>query len=343
MRGTIFLTHCARVCLVVTVTLLRVATVSASTVVMRGGRRVEIPATFVVTSNTLTYEVSPGIQVTLAIAAIDVAATEKANNETPGSLLARRQTAARSPDTSSSAMRTITNRELEPSVRRRRESEMAYENRRKQLALPTPAPPKVRTTTDYAEAAFEQKLLDDRAAEIYWRDRASALRTEIAALDGEINYVRARLDEFSFSTFPVASFGAATVLPIVSFGTSRHGRAFPNRPLQRPSVFGAPRLTPQIAGRVGFGRGATHGHVFLNPPAFSHRSGFGRRFGRPALVGHYPQIAFIGQPFDLSYERSALIAQFNELAAARAGLKARWRELEEEARRAGASPGWLRR
>ena len=31
-----------------------------------------------------------------------------------------------------------------------------------------------------------------------------------------------------------------------------------------------------------------------------------------------------------------------QLNAARAGLSARWRELEDEARRAGAPPGWLR-
>ena len=41
-------------------------------------------------------------------------------------------------------------------------------------------------------------------------------------------------------------------------------------------------------------------------------------------------------------ERSALVTRFNELGAARAGLNARWRELEEEARRAGAPPGRLR-
>src|ERR1041384_3311291 len=62
---------------------------SAYTVVMRGGKRIEIPSTFSVTNSTLTYEVSPGIQVTLATAAIDIPATEKANNELPGSFLRR--------------------------------------------------------------------------------------------------------------------------------------------------------------------------------------------------------------------------------------------------------------
>ncbi len=79
-----------RFVLLLTVTLLFAVTVSGYTVVMRGGRRIEIPIKFIVTNSTLTYEVSPGIQVTLALAAIDVAATEKANSEQPGSLLARK-------------------------------------------------------------------------------------------------------------------------------------------------------------------------------------------------------------------------------------------------------------
>ena len=69
------------------------ATVNAYTVIMRGGRRIEIPSNFAVTTSTLTYEVSPGVQVTLNLATIDIPATETANNELPGSLL-RRITAA---------------------------------------------------------------------------------------------------------------------------------------------------------------------------------------------------------------------------------------------------------
>src|SRR6476619_549768 len=69
--------------------LLFVCTASAYTIVMRGGKRVEIPAKFQVTATTLTYEAGPDIQITLQLAAIDIAATEKANNEPAGSLLRR--------------------------------------------------------------------------------------------------------------------------------------------------------------------------------------------------------------------------------------------------------------
>ena len=46
--------------------------------------------------------------------------------------------------------------------------------------------------------------------------------------------------------------------------------------------------------------------------------------------------------YDYNHERMELVNQLDELAMQRAGFRVRWRELEEEARRAGAYPGWLR-
>jgi hypothetical protein len=56
---------------------------------MRNGRRVEIPNTFTLTDSTLTYETAPGIQVTIQTAGIDIAATESANRQAPGSFRAQ--------------------------------------------------------------------------------------------------------------------------------------------------------------------------------------------------------------------------------------------------------------
>ena len=125
------------------------ATVNAYTVIMRGGRRIEIPSNFVVTTSTLTYEVSAGVQVTLNLAAIDIPATETANNELPGSLLRRvtkevavfhlraDQEASATPASTLPLRHTVTNSDLESSRRRRLESESAYERRRKELGLPS--------------------------------------------------------------------------------------------------------------------------------------------------------------------------------------------------------------
>src|ERR1700752_5312013 len=75
--------------------ILNISVVSAYTLVMRDGRRVEIPNDFKATNSTLTYDVSSGIQITIQLNTVDIAATERANGESAGSLL-RRATAPQS-------------------------------------------------------------------------------------------------------------------------------------------------------------------------------------------------------------------------------------------------------
>jgi hypothetical protein len=340
--------------------LLLAGAANAYTVVMRGGRLVEIPSQFIVTPATLTYETSPGIQITLSVAAIDITATEKANNESPGSLLRRigltslKDTAEKR--STAAASRTITNRDLQPTLERRRESELAYEVRRKQLGLPSVEESRRQAAAESELIRMElaQKRQADEETEGYWRTRAAALRTEMAAVDAEIAWTRARLDEGpaaisgNWSGWSGVSFG--TILGGGSFGRSRHGsfgnfsgrgEVPVNRPA-RPGVFVAPNRGPQLSGGVNFGGGNTRGRVLVNPgfrPGRSHGTG-----GGVPLFPVFPNTVIFGSTagYDYSFERSALITRFNELAGARAGLNARWRELEEEARRAGASPGWLR-
>jgi len=357
----------SRVVSVLVLMLVLAVTANAYTVVMRGGRRLEIPSQFVVTASTLTYEVTPGVQVTLQVAAIDIQATEKANNEKPGSLLGRGQLTAlessgprsRGKDEQTApathATRTITNRDLESSMRRRLESESAYEKRREQLGLPSVAESRRQAAaeSELISAELEQTRVAEKETEDYWRGRAAALRTEMTALDAELAYVRARLDDGplplsngwangSFTTVsgvvPFISFGSVGRRSFGNFGAAR---SFRGPASSRPNVFVTPRAGGQLTGRVAFGGGATRGHVLLNPGAFPNPGPIG-------IGGHFPP--FVGArafgstiPFyNYSYELSALITRFNELAAARAGLNARWRELEDEARRAGAPPGWLR-
>ena len=333
-----------------------VCTATAYTVVMRGGKRVEVPADFLVTATTLTYETSPGIQISLQLAAIDIPATEKANNEPAGALLRRREISRadlRAQDqvqenkpTANSARRTITNRDLEATAQRRLQSESAYEKRRQELGLPTVAESRRRAETEAAQIREERALTRaaEENSETYWRDRASALRTEMAELDAEINYVRARLEETpnpvanEFSSFNVAPF----IVTNGSYGRFGNRRSFyqggvPHRPL----VYSSPEPGPRTTARVSFGGGWARGQGWLN-------NGGRRHFGSSGLGFGFPIVSSVGalgsgiQSYDYSYERSALITHFDELAAARAGLNARWRELEDEARRAGAPPGWLR-
>ncbi|MEP6570494.1 MAG: hypothetical protein ABJC10_12035 [Acidobacteriota bacterium] len=314
------------------------ATADAYSVVMHGGRRIEIPSLFVVTASTLTYEVSPGIQITLNLSAIDIPATEKLNNEAPGSLLRHAPSSANEEVAPVQAAQrlTITNRDLAASMRRRRDSELAYERRRKELGLPSVEESRRQADAESAliESELKQTVAAERESESYWRARASALRTEIAALDSQISYVRSQLDEplYAGSNDTFRNFGI--LAPIVSFGNGGRRGSF-SPPVNHPSVFGAPR-SAQLSGRMNFGGGATRGRVFVNPAWFPRSHGFG-----VPVFGSSNVFVPTLQPYVYD-ERNQLITQFNELAAARAGLNARWRELQDEARRAGASPGWLR-
>lgn len=336
-------------------------TASAYTIITRSGRRIEIPAKFAVTSSTLTYEAAPGIQITLQMAAIDIPATERANNEPSGSLLARIQSNyIRANEDSnlvaSTATRTITNRDLEATANRRLQSELAYDVRRKQLGLPSVAESQQRRAAEVA--AIDEELAEKRVAqrdsEEYWRSRANDLRTEIVALDAELSYVKNRLDQIpqgwgastnSFSSvIPLISLGDFGGRSFRGFGGDRgFNRGYPNR----NNVYVAPGSV-NTQSRRSFGFGGRHRRSQGNWDrgqfgygAFGQTNGIG--IGFP--IGGFPGANVFGSsmPDDYSYERNELITRFNDLAAARAGMNARWRELEEAARRAGASPGWLRR
>lgn len=335
-----------RIVSVIVLMLVLVVSAGAYTIVMRDGRRIEIPSHFVVTPTTLTYEVAQGFQITLQMALIDIAATENANNERPGSLWKRAHDIQLAPTDSEGARinargkRTITNRDLEASMRRRRESERAYEIRRRQLGLPTVEESRRRAAIEQEVigAELHERRSAERQTEDYWRARASALRTEMAVLDAEIGYLRARLDELPASSGGLTSFN--TIAPF-GFGGQPFGDFGGRGPLfpgagntRRQPVWASPGYRSQGTGRVGFGGGATRSQIFINPGNFP--------YGQPYGIGFPPYFGSSAQPYDFSYERSALITRFNELAATRAGYNARWRELEDEARRAGAPPGWLR-
>ena len=218
------------------------ATTNAYTIVMRGGKRVEIPAQFTVTQTTLTYEAAPGFLITLQMAAIDIKATERANNEMSGSLVGRaaqqKESTRRSESTSvvrgPKASRSVTNRELESFERLRLESERAYEQRLKNQGLPPLAVLRAQAAAD-AER-FWQELARKRA-EAEANEKASQLQAQVAALSAQLNYLQSRSDELS-SVSP----GAFTVYGGVPF--------FGGRSRVNPALFRVPFGLP-IGGAFG--------------------------------------------------------------------------------------------
>lgn len=290
-----------------------VISANAYTLVMRDGRRVEIPDAFTVTNSTLTYEVSSGIQVTIQLSTVNIAATERANGEAAGSFLSKTTTpmpAAGRPrqTTRPTANRSITNADLEDYRRTRVASEKAYEKRRQQLGLPSRAAGQ-RELAAVTERTYEQlrnKRGQEEDGEAYWRGRAGALRTEIATNDAQIAVVRQRLEELPVSY----SLGMYETTPFGGLGYPNVNGPFPNNPVWNP-------FPNNRRGNRGWNR----------------RNGrWGQRNVLIAPVDNY----------DYNEERLSLRTQLNELQMQRAALGVRWRELEEEARRAGAYPGWLR-
>src|SRR5215217_6326315 len=183
---------------------LSVSAVNAYTVVMRDGRRVEIPNEFTVTNSTLTYEVSNGFQVTIQLNTVDIAATERANGEGQGAFLRKANAPATSGDGVSqarraSAGRSITNADLEKYRRARVEGEKEYETRRQELGLPS-LEDRRREVAASDERTFEQVRSMRAQEEAYWRSRAEALRAEAAANEARFGSAPQQ-PEWSFSSF----------------------------------------------------------------------------------------------------------------------------------------------
>ncbi|MFL6227311.1 MAG: hypothetical protein ACJ741_00875 [Pyrinomonadaceae bacterium] len=371
------LRRCASACLIAC---LLASSAAAYTLVMRGGQRVEIPDRFSLDGGTLTYEAAPGLSVTLQLSHVDVAATERANREPPGSFL--RHAAAREETTAtdrqqparaeSAAARTVTNRELEPARQARLKGEREYERRRQELGLPTLEESRRRAEEDGHELREMARRGAERDAEAerYWHERALTLRDEGLALDAEIDYLRSIIptqqdvffQQFSLGTVAVGGFGAfggggsfggGTFGGRGAFGG---GGFFPGRAVPQPHAL---TVAPGFQG-VNIGALQTNGIGSLataqldsNPVLGNNaRAGAGliRRGGggvfprRGFRGGNFPSgaVSFIA-PFDYaSADTASLVTRLQLLEGEREGWDARWRALEDEARRAGALPGWLR-
>ncbi|MBC7910150.1 MAG: hypothetical protein H7Y30_06600, partial [Pyrinomonadaceae bacterium] len=301
------------------------------TIVMRGGHQVQIPDKFEVTQITLTYEAAPGINVTLQISNIDIAATERANREPQGSFFKRAerqplsiQAAPAKATNAPRARRTLTNLDLESTRRARLESEAAYERRRQELGLPSREESERRRQEETARARelFDRSEAATTEAESYWRERATGLRTEITALDAEIGYVRTRLAETpdSIATVSYGAFGSPA--PYIF--------SAPAPPISVNRLSSGNRISLRVADNNAGNRVRPRSSFGFSNPHF----GFRRR-GYQGYATTYPY-------YISSNDRSELIARLRDMEARRAGLQARWRLLEDEARRAGAQPGWLR-
>ena len=251
-----------RVLITVLVLVFGAVSASAYTVVMRDGRRVEIPNNFTLTESTLTYEVSSGLQVTMQLSTVDVAATERANGEATGSFLMKASAPKLAPEAAASqrqaARRSITNADLEQYRRARVEGEQAYERSRKELGLPSPEERRQQAAV-IQERTLEQvrnmRKQQELEQEAYWRAQADLFRTQMEASGARFDNRRFIGDyprAYSFGGFPFDGFGFDTGIggfgrfnrfPVSLFPgfLSTPITPFPSlRPMRRPLLFSTP-------------------------------------------------------------------------------------------------------
>jgi len=169
---------------------------NAYTLVLRSGRRVQIPDAFKVTPSAVVYEASPGFTVTVWLSNVDAAATEKVNAEPAGSFARRIEreregAVAASAQASSKPARgavtkTVTNRELEPSRLRREAQEAEYERTRRERGLPS--------RRELQRRVEEQ---DQRLREWVRQAEEERLAAEVQSLRTELTHVRRQLNGLS--------------------------------------------------------------------------------------------------------------------------------------------------
>jgi hypothetical protein len=298
---------------------------SAYTVVFRSGLRSEIPDEFTLTRATLTYEVAPGFTKTILVSSIDIPATERANNQPYGSFFKRREQAPvdpQSPQASpaepqSQAVKTVTNSDLVAFRRRRIESEKAYEKRRLQLGLPTVAESRRRQAAEEDEyrAELRERSFADKEEERYWRTRSRELRTEIAAVDNQINYVRGRLNEVNETASTRGSW-TSTYQIWPYYDPWGNGRRRGDR-------------SPRITFRPQYPYGYPNQYPNQDP------------YGYPQYPYGYPTGSYDESREAAARERDDLTYRLNDLLVRRAGLASQWKALEDEARDARVPQKWL--
>lgn len=319
----------------------------AYTIVFRDGHRIEVPELFEVGNLTITYELAPGINRTLQLAMIDIAATERANLEAPGNFLKHSPppVIATPEPPIQRAVRTLTNLELEPIRQRRIESEQRYEKRRIELGLSTIEETRQQRAAEEEDtlALARQRATEDARNEAYWRERASTLRSEFTSVDAQIDYLRSHSVE---NQSPIYNYGAYSNVyggyPNV-YGGYPNVYGYPNNG-SYPNAYGPnnpyERRRWRNLGTVAVPRGAApnlgvivRGSGPLRPRIPTRRRlGFGDQLISPYTT---PYQSFV---YGNSYNE---VDRLDNLLKRRAELEALWRTLESDARNARVPQKWL--
>ncbi|HEX8369016.1 MAG TPA: hypothetical protein VF604_10790 [Pyrinomonadaceae bacterium] len=220
------------------------------------------------------------------------------------------------------ATKTVTNADLEKFRQKRVQAEADYRANYKRLGMPSPEELEERETERQRWLAdFSQKADAERAeSENYFLSRADELKTQIASVEAQINYLRGQVGQPSPYKGGTIVYGGGLVLGGYGYGGARGYRQ--NRAGVGPNVQTVRNYANSFpnAGNI---RSQGYGTRRLN--------NFGRRGSRNYYRGGYVEPLIGGG----GYTQSDFESRLSYLEQERAGLIAQWQALEEEARRAG--------
>lgn len=261
--------------------------------------------------------------------------------------------------------KVVTNDDLEKYRQRRLQTEAEYDREAARRGLPSReelAEREERRQKFLTE--FSQKAEAEQAqAQNYWQSQAFALRTEIAAVEAEINYVRARVGEipapqtyyavgylpYGYGGYPVNPGFGGVGFPrfphggrgrtVISGGGIRGGISIGGGGTRAILSGGYGRTTITQSGSVAVSAGSLQApRTNLNAGVFPTNN-----FNAPRTNLNFGGIPYtagvLSVPFTLpTYEnltREELLSRLRELEQTRAGLYARFEVLQDEARRNG--------
>lgn len=234
---------------------------SAYTIVLRSGRLITVSDKFKVSPTAITYEASPGYWVTVWLSNVDVAATEKANNEPSGSFTRRMKrgqegvpAAAAAPARASEALqagraagrKVVTNKELEPTRLMRQAQEAEYERTRRERGMPSRQELRQRNEEqDRWLGQWAQRMQEER------------MEAELESLRSELVNVRTELSELSHSL----SQQESGYRPV--YASPNYDPYFYAPPAQVVTVFPFGHRGLYGRGRLGY---RSHGRPWLHRP-----------------------------------------------------------------------------
>jgi hypothetical protein len=208
--------------------------------------------------------------------------------------------------------KTVTNADLEKFKQKRLQAEREYSESYEKLGFPSPEELERRREQSRLEAedVIARQKEERLEKENYFAAQARGLRSEIASVEAQINYVASQV---SANQSPTSYFTGG----IAPFGYGRAG--------QSGSIWSG-----DATGRIflGIGNGRWRG-----------RGGYGRYGQNGQRYNYRRNRSAYYVPFATeNYSNNApdeLITQLRNLAQERAGLYAEWQLLQEEAKRAG--------